>query len=201
MTIHHSNTGYEPNSEMDMSGRFVPIVELTHDDDDANSHMSPIAGARESNTFVEQVCIGNVLASWGRPHAKCSQSPTDTKSEQLRYAVTYPQSVPAALGPQETVQLVTRRARESLNFQRETARRPLLPQQGDFPAATHQYEAAARQNLVSTLATNNEAHNDYVQMQVRQLKHARNVPKDKGKCYRDFLRKQIKLLEISEKFR
>ena len=44
MTIHHANTGYdEPNSEMDVSGRFVPIVDLSHDDDDTNSHLSDIA--------------------------------------------------------------------------------------------------------------------------------------------------------------
>ena len=49
MTIHHSNTGYEPkdsintmNSEMDTSGRFVPLVDLTHDDDDTHSHVSDI---------------------------------------------------------------------------------------------------------------------------------------------------------------
>ena len=48
MMIHHSNTGYEPNSvntmnsEMDASGRFVPIVDLTRDDDDTTFHMSDI---------------------------------------------------------------------------------------------------------------------------------------------------------------
>ena len=36
-------------------------------------------------------------------------------------------------------------------------------------AATHQYEAVARQNLVNTLVRHNEVHNYNVQMQVRQL--------------------------------
>ena len=41
---------------------------------------------------------------------------------QSQYLVIYPQSVHAVLGPQETVQLVTQRAREALNDPRETAR-------------------------------------------------------------------------------
>ena len=37
-----TNTGYEPDSELDMAGRFVPVVDLTHDDEDKYSHMSNI---------------------------------------------------------------------------------------------------------------------------------------------------------------
>ena len=69
---------------------------------------------------------------------------------QVQYPVTYPQRVFAALGTLEAVHLVTQRAREALNDQRETARRVLLHQQGEFLAATHQREAAARQNLVNS---------------------------------------------------
>ena len=76
----------------------------------------------------------------------------------------YPQGSPAVLGLQETVQWVTQRARATLNDQRETARRAMLHQQDEFLAATHQYEAVARQNLASA--------NFYVQMQVRQLEEA-----------------------------
>ena len=36
------STGYEPNSELDMAGRFVPTVDLTQDDEDRNSHTSEI---------------------------------------------------------------------------------------------------------------------------------------------------------------
>ena len=90
---------------------------------------------------------------------------------QLQHPIAYPQSVLAVLGPQEAVQLVTHWAQEALNDQREKARRALLCQQGEFLAATHQYEAVARQNFVNTLTRNNEAHNHDVPMKVRQLEH------------------------------
>ena len=48
------------------------------------------------------------------------------------------------------------RARETLNVQRETDRRALLHH-------TQQYETVARQDLVSALARNNEAHTNNVQ--------------------------------------
>ena len=75
--------------------------------------------------------------------------------EEVNYG---PQSVLAALGRQETVQLVTQRARQALNDQRETARRAVLHQQD-------QCDAAARQHLVNTLARHNE-------MQVQRKKYA-----------------------------
>ena len=48
-----------------MAGRFVPIVDLTHDDEDANSHMSDIALQLPASAHVlfKQFCIGNVLTS------------------------------------------------------------------------------------------------------------------------------------------
>ena len=70
----------------------------------------------------------------------------------------YLQGSPAVLGPQEAVQLVTQRAREAQNDQRQEARRALLRQQEEFLAATRQHEANARQNLVSALAQKNEVH-------------------------------------------
>ena len=48
-----------------------------------------------------------------------------------------PHGSPTVLGPQETVQLVTQRARAALNDQRETAQRALPHQQGEILAATH----------------------------------------------------------------
>ena len=53
----------------------------------------------------------------------------------------------------------------SFQRQRETARRALFHQQGYFLADTHLYEADARENIVSTLASINDAHNYDVQMQ------------------------------------
>ena len=85
------------------------------------------------------------------------------------------QGSPAVFGPHETVQSVTHRAREALNVQFETARRALLHQQGEFLAATHQHETAARQNLVSTMARTSEVHNYNVQIQVRQLEPEADV--------------------------
>ena len=67
-------------------------------------------------------------------------------------------SVLAVLGPHEAVQPVTQRAREALHDQRETARRAPLHQQGEILAVTHQYEAAAKQNLVSALACEADCH-------------------------------------------
>ena len=42
MTVPHVHTGYERNSELDMAGRFVPIMDLRQDDDNGNSHTSDI---------------------------------------------------------------------------------------------------------------------------------------------------------------
>ena len=81
------------------------------------------------------------------------------------------QCVPAVLGPQEVIQLVTQRAREALHDQCETARRALLRQQGRLIAATYQCVAAARENLVNILARNEEAHRYNEQMQVPELEH------------------------------
>ena len=42
----------------------------------------PVAASRECTLSVEQFWISNVHTSWERPRAKCSQSPTDTQSDQ-----------------------------------------------------------------------------------------------------------------------
>ena len=42
MNIPQSNAGYEPNSELNMAGWFVPTVNCTNDDDGTCSHMSDI---------------------------------------------------------------------------------------------------------------------------------------------------------------
>ena len=122
---------------------------------------------------------------------------------QLQYLVTYSQSVPAVLGPQEAVQIVTQQTQTTLYNQRKTARRAPRHQEGGFLAATDQYEAAAGQNLVNPLARHKEALNDNnVEMLIRQLEHAADarLSQKKKNCDRDSLRKQTKLLKISEKF-
>ena len=70
----------------------------------------------------------------------------------------------------DAVEMATQRAREVLNDQRETVRRALLHQHGEFLAATRQYEAVGgAKNLVNNLTRNSETHNYNVQLQVRQL--------------------------------
>ena len=162
---------------MDTSGaRFVPIVDLTDDDGDTISHMSeiPLQLPTSANASSNNSALVTFAQAGERSRATRSLSPTDTKSDQcesfaLMYPATYPQCVPAVLGPQEVVQLVTQRAREALHDQRETARRALLRQQGRLLAATHQHAAAAGQNPVKILARNSEAQHYNVQMHVRQL--------------------------------
>ena len=95
-----------------------------------------VLGSR-CKSFVEQVCIGNVLTriqNGDRLHPIPNQ--TRANPGQLEFAVTYPPSVPAVLGPPDTVQVATQRAREALNDQRETARRALLHQRGDLLAGS-----------------------------------------------------------------
>ena len=75
---------------------------------------------------------------------------------QTQYPVAHPQGSPVVLGPQEAVRFVTQRAREFLNDHRETALRAWFHQHGEFLAATHQYEAVARQNFVNSSARNND---------------------------------------------
>ena len=154
---------------------------MTHDDGDSNSHMSdvPLQLPANSNLSSNSAVVtfsqaeGDLVRNVPSLHPIPRQ--TGVNLWQLQYPSTYPQGLSAVLGHQETVQQVTQRAREALNIQRETPRRALLHQQGHFLAAAHQYEAAAKQNLVSALARNNEAHNHNVQM--------RDFRKDRANCY------------------
>ena len=135
---------------MDKSGRFA-IVDLTHDDDDSNFHMSDIplqlpASANVSSNNSALVTLSQAAGDLVQNVHSLHSTPnrTGANSWQGQYPFTYPQRVLAVLGPPETVQLVAQRAQEDLNHQLETARRALLHQQGEFLAATHQYEAAEK---------------------------------------------------------
>ena len=146
-----------------------------------------------------QLTIGTVLTSRGRPYAECSMSASDTVSDRC----TFPSGFTSSSWTSRNCELVTQRAREALNVQRETARRASLHHRGKFPTATHQYEAVARQLHASALARNSEAHNYNVQIQVRQFEQAadaRSSQRHRELFYVDCPRKQIKLLGISEKF-
>ena len=87
-------TGYEPNSELDVAGRFVPTVASTEEDEDGNPHMADIA----------LQLTASASASVAPKNSECSKSPSDTDSDgvnsgQLQCPSTYPQSSPAVLGP------------------------------------------------------------------------------------------------------
>ena len=125
---------------------------------------------------VEHFCIGNVLTGCERrPMHKCSQPPTDQniRLELTPFAETVspytPRGSPAVLGPQETVHLVTQRAREVLNDWHETSFTCFGATTKDDFALPLISTKRLRQNLVSALAKHHEAHNYCVQMQVRQL--------------------------------
>ena len=114
---------------MDPSGaRFLPKVDLAHDDDDTRSRMSDIPlqlpASAQFSAEAGSDPVRNVFSLQPIPNQ------TGVNPWQLQNPAIQPQSVPAVLGPQETVQLVAQRAREPLHGQRETARRALLHQQG-----------------------------------------------------------------------
>ena len=194
MKVQHSNTSYEPNSEMDMSGRFVPQVDLTDDDDDADSHMSDIplqlpASAHVSSNNSALVPFSQAGGDLMQHDHSLHPIPNQTGANrwQLQYPVAYPQCVPADPGRQETAQLVTQRERKAQNDQRETARSALSHQLGELLVASHQYEAAARKNLVSKLARNSEAHT----FLMCRWKFDSSIKKqNEGNCYHDFLRRK-----------
>ena len=178
MTMLHTNAGYQPSSEIDMAGRIVPKADLTRDED-THSQVSDIP--------LKQFCIGSVSTSLGRPHAECSNSPSDTESDQgksLAIAVSQYDSsgFTSSSRTSRNCPMVTERAREALKVQRETVRRALLHQQEEFSR-----EAASREKLVSSLARRSEAHHYDVQMQVRQLEEKKQM------------RELSKLLRIREK--
>ena len=160
---------HEPNSnsEMDTSGRFFPRV-----------HLFPrtILQRKRSHKLRATSCKTFTVSIRHRTHRRKSLATTESQ--------TYPQSHPAVLGPQEAVQWATHNEHERLwmNDQRETARHALLHQPGEFLAVTHQYEAAARQHLVSTLARNNEARNKMFRCNFgnSNMKQTRDFPKTQG---------------------
>ena len=55
LTIHHSNTGYEPNREMVMSGRFVPMVGIGDDDTHAQMLDIPVSANVSGGDLMHNV--------------------------------------------------------------------------------------------------------------------------------------------------
>ena len=116
-----------------MVGRFVPTLDLTSEDDDTNSHMSDIPFQHSASAHVASDISGVVTFAQAEGNLmRNNPIPSDTGVNpwQIQHLCAYHQGSFAALLPQETVHVVPQRAREALNNQRETARRPLLHQQG-----------------------------------------------------------------------
>ena len=166
MTLHRTSIDDEPNdpnvpnadANLDTSGaRFVPIVDLSDDTHPLQRPGSAHLALSKSRSHQQGRPVRNVHSLRPIPN-QTGLHPWQSQNFQC---------VLAALGSQKADQLCT--PREASHHQRETARRAPRPQQGEFLAATHQYEAAARHNLVNTLARVHEVHNYKVQMQVRQL--------------------------------
>ena len=198
MTLHPASTGYEPNvpnadANVDTSGaRFAPAVDLTHDNDDAKSHMSdiPLQVPASAKFFVEQLGIGHALTSRRRPRAKCSQSSTNTKSNRIR-SLTITESPKVyfqSLDIKKRFKLVAQRARDALAGSARNGSTSSSINKENFLLPL-----VSEQNLVNTLARNDEVHNYKLQMQVLDFHE------DEVTCYRDSLRRQIKLLKTSEK--
>ena len=127
--------GYDPNSENDMARRFAPMVDLTQDDEHGHSQMPDMQrpasqNAASNNSALVRFSRAEVDLMRNVQSLQPIPSRNGVSPWQLQNPSTYLEGSPKALGPQETVQLVTQRAREALNVQRETARRALLHQQG-----------------------------------------------------------------------
>ena len=112
-----------------MAGKFVSIVDLTHDDEDTHSHMFDVplqlpASANAASNYSALGTFSQVEGDLMRNDPSFHPMPSQTGVHpwQLRYPKTYPQDSQAVLGPQETVQLVTQRAREGLHVQRESSK-------------------------------------------------------------------------------
>ena len=112
-------------------------MDFTHDDDDTNSHVFviPLQRPASAKVSLNTSALVTLSQAGGDPvRSDHSLQPIPNKTGvnpwQLQYPVAYPHSVRAAIGLQEAVQLVTQRAREALNDQREPARRALLHQHG-----------------------------------------------------------------------
>ena len=207
--LHHTNTGNEHpvntvNSEMDTSrARFVPVEDLTHDDDGTNSHMSDIplqlpASAHFPSNITALVTFSQ---AWSDLVQHCSQSPTDT---QLDWSESLAMTVSCYVSSKCTCSSWTSR---SFSVGCATSTRSSVwsarngstfstPATGRISCCNSSIWSGCEEKPYQYLARNNESHNYSVQMQVRQLEHEmRDFSKDKGNCYRDFSQEANQALE------
>ena len=93
MHLQQSNTRYEPNSEFDMAGRFVPKVDVTHDDEDTKfSHADfPLQLPASANAAFENWALVTFSQVEGDVVRNFSKSPSETDSgcvESLQITVS-----------------------------------------------------------------------------------------------------------------
>ena len=131
MNIPHTNTGYESNSELDVAGRFVPIVYLIQDDGDGNSQMSdtPLQLPASANVAPDNSALVTFSQAEGDLMRNVPQNPSTYPHQQF---LDLRELINRLHNNQLFNQLVTQRAREGLYNQRETARRVLLHQQREL---------------------------------------------------------------------
>ena len=89
--------GDEPNSEPDVAGRFVLVVDLAQDAGHRHSHMSEIPLLLPASAHVASNSYASVTFSQAEgAHAECSKSPSDTLPDWCKYlAITVSQNTPS----------------------------------------------------------------------------------------------------------
>ena len=129
-TVPQSNKDCELYSEPVKARRFVPIMDSTQDDEE-----------------------GDLMRNVRSLHPISSQ--TRWILWQTQYPSTHPQVLPTVLGPQETVKLVTQRAREAVNVQRETVRRALLHQREtqnyNVQSTKYKFDSSNKKHMLDSL--------------------------------------------------
>ena len=167
---------------MHTSGRCIPKVILTHDDDDTNSHVRHhVSASRECKCFVKQFYIGNVLTSWSDPMQNghsLQPIPNQTSANpwELQYSVTYPQkcacsswtSWSGSVGHTTSTRSFERSARNGSTCSALSTRKISC-------CYSSIWSRLRGKTLPILLARNCEAHIYNVQMQGRQLEHEPNA--------------------------
>ena len=210
-----TSTGHEPNvrnvpdarDNMDTSGaRFAPIVNLTHDDVDTNTNV-PTSGLQfpaSANVSVEKFSIGHALTSRRRLSAKCSQSSTDTKSNRIgssagyRILKVYLQFLDLKKRfnwshneLEKPCMISAKRLDVLCSINKDTLLLPpiKLKRLRDETSSTL-WQVTMKHTITTCRCKLGNSNN----------KQTRDSHKDNGICYRNFLRKQIKLLKSRKIF-
>ena len=146
---------------------------------DTSSHVSDIplqlpAGAHVPSNNSALVTFSQAAGSDPVPNVQSLQPirhQISVNPWQILYPVTYPQSVPAVLGPQ-AVQLVTQQAGEALN-NKEKFLLPLINMKRLQGKTSSIFWQDVTKHAITSCKCNSNT------------KQTHDFPKDKGNCYRD----------------